>query len=105
MTLPPPAECLDISQVRAAIDALDDQVIALLARRVQYVERAAALKPEAGIPARAPDRVRQVLDRVEAGARAQGLPTDLAATLWRVMIDWSIAHEIHLMAHMQPSAI
>ena len=55
MTLSAPADCHDISQVRAGTDALDDQIIALLARRVQFVECAAALKPEAGIPARAPD--------------------------------------------------
>jgi isochorismate pyruvate lyase len=101
MTLPPPADCHDMSQVRANIDALDDQIISLLASRVRYVERAAALKPGAGIPADAPDRVRQVMDRVEAGARAQGLPTDLAAILWSAMIDWAIAHETGLMAQAQ----
>ncbi len=87
-----------MSQVRRNIDALDDQLIALLARRVQYVERAAWLKPGAGIPPRAPERVAQVLKRVEAGARAQGLPTDLAARLWREIIDWAIAHETRLIA-------
>jgi isochorismate pyruvate lyase len=98
VTLRSPSDCRDLSQVRADIDALDDQLIALLARRVQYVECAAALKTGAGMPANAPDRVREVLNRVEAGARTQGLPADLAAILWRTMIDWAITHESDLMA-------
>jgi isochorismate pyruvate lyase len=93
----PPAQCQTMSDVRAAIDALDDQLVALLASRVGYVERAAALKPALGIPARAPDRVAQVLSRVEAQAAACGLPKDLADRLWRLMIDWAINHEHKLM--------
>jgi isochorismate pyruvate lyase len=42
--------------------------------------------------------VRQVLERVEVGARDKGLPTDLALALWRQLIDWAIAREGKLMA-------
>ena len=97
MTILAPADCLDMTEVRAAIDELDDQLVDLLAVRVQYVERAAALKPSAGIPANAPDRVRAVLERVEARAATRGLPTGLATVLWRDLIDWSIAREKRLM--------
>ena len=96
-----PAECESMSDVRAAIDELDDQLIALLARRVRYVERAARLKPRLGIPANAPDRVRQVMERIDAVASANGLPTDLAQLLWRQLIDWAIARETALMARRQ----
>ena len=97
-----PQECDDMEQVRAAIDQLDDQLIALLARRVQYIERAAQLKPRLAIPADVPERVRQVLLRVEASAKAMQLPTDLALTIWRGIIEWSIAHETALMARSGP---
>jgi isochorismate pyruvate lyase len=93
-----PAESETIGDVREAIDALDDQLIALVARRVRYVERMAVLKPRVGVSAQAPDRVRQVLERVAAGAKAEGLPTDLALAIWRQMIEWAIAHETKLMA-------
>jgi isochorismate pyruvate lyase len=98
MSLPAPADCLDMSEVRANIDWLDDEIIALLARRVRYVERAATLKAAAGLAARIDDRVREVLARVETGARAQGLPVDLAVPVWREVVEWSIAHETRLMA-------
>jgi isochorismate pyruvate lyase len=93
-----PAECEDMRDVRIAIDALDDQLIGLMALRVRYVERTAVLKPLFGAFAEAPDRVRQVLERVEVGARDKGLPTELALTLWRQLIDWAIAREGKLMA-------
>jgi isochorismate pyruvate lyase len=93
-----PAECEDMRDVRIAIDALDDQLISLMAQRVRYVERMAVLKPLFGASAEAPDRVRRVLERVEAGAKDKGLPTDLALALWRQMIDWAIAREKKLMA-------
>ena len=88
-----PALCRDMSEVRAAIDSVDDGLLDLLAQRVGYIERAAELKPSAGIPARAPDRVREVLARVGVGAEARGVPGELATRLWSVMIDWAIAHE------------
>ena len=98
MNLPAPADCRDMSEVRVNIDRLDDEIIALLARRVRYVERAAALKSAAGLAARLDDRVSEVLARVESGACRQGLPVDLAAPLWREIVEWSIAHETRLMA-------
>ncbi len=93
-----PDDCRDLSEVRAGIDALDDEIVALLARRVRYIERAAALKPAAGETAEAPDRRRQVMQRVDAAALREGLPPDLAAILWTTMIEWAIAHEHRLMA-------
>jgi isochorismate pyruvate lyase len=94
----PAPECRNMSDVRGAIDALDEQLVALLARRVRYIERAAELKPGLGIPADAPERVREVLGRVEALARGARLPIDLADQLWRRMIAWAIDHETRLMA-------
>ena len=85
-----PDDCRDLSDVRAGIDAVDDEIIALLARRMRYVERAAALKPAAGVAAHVPERRREVMLRVEAAA------------LWTAIIDWATAHEQRLMA--QPAS-
>jgi len=88
-----PADCRDMSEVRAEIDRVDDALLDLLAQRVGYIERAAELKPSAGIPANVPSRVSEVLARVGAGAQARGAPAELATRLWSVMIDWAIGHE------------
>ena len=97
-----PDDCRDLSDVRAGIDALDAEIIALLARRMRYVERAAALKPAAGVAAHVPERRREVMLRVEAAALRAGLAPDLAAALWTAIIDWATAHEQRLMA--QPAS-
>ena len=88
-------------EVRAAIDALDDGILDLLARRVGYVERAAELKPAEGLTARAPERKREVLERVASGAEARGVPGDLATQLWSLLIAWGVAHETRLIAAAQ----
>ena len=40
----PPQDCGSMAELRAAIDALDEALVALLARRQAYIERAAILK-------------------------------------------------------------
>jgi isochorismate pyruvate lyase len=87
----------EMSDVRATIDALDDELVALLARRQRQIERAAAVKPGLGIPALVPERVDEVLARVAAAARREGMSAELARSLWRAVIEWSIAYEERLM--------
>ena len=40
-----PADCTDMSQVRAGVDAVDRELVALLARRFEYMDAAARIKP------------------------------------------------------------
>ncbi|ATQ66646.1 MULTISPECIES: chorismate mutase [Methylosinus] len=92
----------EMSDVRATIDALDDELVALLARRQRQIERAAAVKPGLGIPALVPERVDEVLARVAAAARREGMSAELAQSLWRAVIEWSIAYEERLMGDVAP---
>ena len=82
-----------MAELRVQIDRLDRQLIALLAERVTYIDRATILKPAEGLPARIDTRVSEVKDNVRAEALAQGLDPDLAESLWAQLIDWSIARE------------
>ena len=61
----------EMADVRKVIDALDDEIVALLAKRQRQIERAARVKPLLELPARVPDRVDEVIARVLAprGAR------------------------------------
>ncbi len=88
-----PESCADMAALRAAIDALDVRLVALLARRAGYIDRAVALKQAAGLPANIPARVEEVVARVRARAGVEGLDPDLVETLWRELIAWSIARE------------
>ncbi|MGB3280030.1 MAG: chorismate mutase [Pseudorhodobacter sp.] len=88
-----PADCQTMQDIRAEIDRLDVALIGLLAKRAGYIDRAAEVKTSVGLPARIDDRVEQVIANVRAEAKAQGLAPDLAESLWRHLVDWSIARE------------
>lgn len=88
-----PAECRTMAEVRAEIDRIDGLIVALLVERQGYIDRAAELKPALGLPARIDERVEEVVAKVRVRAMAEGLDPVLAESLWRRLIDWSIARE------------
>jgi isochorismate pyruvate lyase len=83
--------------VRHSIDELDNELVALLAKRQRLIETAAGIKRANGIPALVQERVDEVLGNVAAHARTQNLDGVLANALWTTIIDWSIAYEERLM--------
>ncbi len=92
-TLIPPQDCRSMRELRPQIDKLDRQLIELLVTRAGYIDRASQLKPGEGLPARIPDRVEEVVQRVRKSSDELGMDPDLAEKLWRILIDWSIARE------------
>ena len=89
----PPADCQNMADIRAEIDRLDSSVMALLAQRAAYIERAAQIKVRDGLPARLTDRVSQVLANVAVHAVGAGLPPAPYVEMWRVLIEAAIARE------------
>jgi isochorismate pyruvate lyase len=93
MTLVPPEDCGSMRELRRQIDRLDRELVARLAERARYIDRAAELKPGEGLPARIEARVEEVVANVRREAAAVGLDAALAEALWRQLIEWSIARE------------
>ena len=92
-TRTPPAACNDMASLRLQIDRMDRELVALLAQRAGYIDRAIALKSDNGWPARIPERVEEVVMNARAAAETEGLDPDLVEDLWRRLVDWSIARE------------
>lgn len=88
----PPEACHSMTELRAAIDALDAKLVAMLAVRQTYIERAAMLKSDRGTVRDTP-RVEQVIQNVVAEAARKGLSPAIAEAVWRSLIEASIAHE------------
>jgi isochorismate pyruvate lyase len=82
-----------LKECRARIDAVDEDIVALLARRMAVVDSVIALKRERGIPALLPERVDEVLDHVRSVAEVNNCPPDLAEIVYRAVIAWTIEHE------------
>ena len=87
------AECTTMAEVRAGIDRVDAELVALFAERTGFIDRAEAIKAELGLPARITPRIEEVVANVRGHAVAHGLPPEQIEKLWRKLIDWSIARE------------
>jgi chorismate mutase/prephenate dehydratase len=66
---------MSIEDLRARIDAIDDELLDLLDRRAHVAREIAHAKREAGLPAHDPERERSLLERIEQvhAARPQAL--------------------------------
>jgi len=88
----PPEDCRSLEEIREGMDALDRQIIAILAQRVAYVKAAAKFKTSAAAVA-APDRVQKVLDTRRDWAEAAGLDGDVVRGLYRDIVTYCVGEE------------
>lgn len=93
----------EIERMRARIDELDDQIVRLLAERTAAVRVLSEHKSdEAAV--RSPDRVHQVLQRVEALAERHGMPPEIARETYRTLIDQLTRLQLDRLAERQGRA-
>ncbi len=75
-----------LEALRHEIEALDEQLVSLLARRLALVEEVGEVKQQLGLPTLDPTREAEVVRRGAELARARGLDPELARdVLWRIM--------------------
>jgi isochorismate pyruvate lyase len=82
-----------MTEVRAGVDAIDRQLVALLADRFAHMRAAARIKPERG-QVRDEARKAQVIANARAEAERLGTPGDVIAMLWDALVEASIAYEM-----------
>ncbi len=82
-----------MAEVRAGVDQVDRELVALLRRRFDYMDAAARIKAERGAVRDEP-RKAQVIANARATAIAAGLPGDEIAALWDALVEASIAYEL-----------
>ncbi len=87
------ADCTTMAEVRAGVDQVDRELVALLARRFGYMDAAARIKPDRGAVRDEP-RKRQVIANARAAAVRAGVPDAVVADLWETLVEASIAHEL-----------
>ena len=88
----PPDACTSMRELRTAIDGLDARLVAMLALRQRYIERAAILK-EKRQAVRDEARIEEVVRHVVAEGKRVGLSAAIAESVWRTLIEASIRHE------------
>ena len=90
-TEPPPPS---LAELRQQLDQTDDDIVRLLARRLQTIGLIAKAKAELGAAVRDPERERDVLTRVEGLATSLGISGPLARKIFSDLIDYSVSRQV-----------
>jgi len=88
-----PDKCQTMAEVRAGIDALDAELVQMLARRFGYMRAAARIKSDRD-QVRDEARKAEVITNASKLAGDLGLPAQLVAELWDRLVEGSIAYEL-----------
>jgi chorismate mutase len=82
-----PADALaELAACRDEIEAIDRDIISLLARRLTVGKRTGDLKRQAGLPILDPTREAAVIRRVTTVAREAGLPSEpVREVFWQII--------------------
>jgi isochorismate pyruvate lyase len=83
----------ELRALRDEIDAVDQGIAELLARRFRIVDRVIAVKNAAKLPAVLPDRIEQVVSNAKSRGEQLDIPTDTMEKLWRLLIGETIRYE------------
>ena len=87
-----PESCTSMAEVRAGIDALDREILALIATRMRFMDAAARIKSHRD-DVRDEERKAQVIANARRAAVELGVPPDLAEAVWEALVEGSIAYE------------
>ncbi|WP_374368300.1 chorismate mutase [Dongia sp.] len=94
--------CKDMNEVREAIDALDRQIVALLADRLHFINEAGRLKASRDA-VRDEARVEDVVAKVRQAATSAGIDPDFVEPLYRDLVERSIGHEFNVFDRLHKS--
>lgn len=87
-----PDECETMIEVRAGVDQIDRELVALLALRFGYMDAAARIKTDRN-SVRDEARKAEVLDNIARAAEAAGLEPARLRAVWNELVEQSIAYE------------
>lgn len=88
-----PEQCENMGDIRAEIDRLDRQIIALLGQRFAYVKAASKFKTnETNV--RAPERFQAMLKQRRVWAEEEGLSGDVIENMYQNLVSHFIDEEM-----------
>jgi isochorismate pyruvate lyase len=88
-----PNQCENMADIRAEIDRLDRQVVALLSQRFAYVKAASKFKTSE-TTVKAPERFNAMLGQRRVWAEEEGLNADAIGKMYRDLVNYFIDEEI-----------
>lgn len=88
-----PEECSNIQEIRTAIDRIDQEIIALLGTRFNYVKVASKFKTNE-TSVKAPERFQAMLKQRRVWAESAGLNPDIIEDMYRNLVNYFIEEEL-----------
>ena len=88
-----PDKCADMGDIRAEIDRIDREVIALLGQRFQYVQAAAQFKTSVE-SVKAPERLKSMLGQRRLWAAEEGLSPGAIEKMYSDLVGYFIKEEM-----------
>lgn len=83
---------MDLAELRKQIDHVDEELVALLNRRAEFVVEIGKLKTAGGAPIYAPDREKEIFDKLRRANRGP-LPNKTLIAIYRELMSGSFALE------------
>lgn len=77
-------ECRNLEEIRSEIDRIDTEIVALIAKRSQFVNQVVKFKKKAD--PNVPSRNEEILQRVTALSKKHGLDPTISDRIYRTMI-------------------
>jgi len=88
-----PQDCKSMNEIRAEIDDMDKDIIAILGKRFEYVKAAAKFKTSE-TSVKAPERFDAMLTQRRSWAEHSGLNPDAIEKMYRDLVNHFIAEEM-----------
>ena len=85
-------KCESMAELRIEIDTLDEAIVEILALRKSYMDQAASIKKNRNL-IRDEERIKDVINKVTSHAKRTDVDPELLATVYKIMIEWSINYE------------
>lgn len=90
-----PELCADMAEIRAEVNAIDHEIIALLGRRLDYVRAAVRHKPDEQ-SIRNPDHWDRFFAQRRGWARDAGYDPDVIEAIYRRLYDYTVEVQLDL---------
>ncbi len=95
-----PDDCADMDQIRAEVNDVDREIIALLGKRLAYVRAAVAFKPDED-SIRRPDHWDSFFAAGKRWAAEEGYDPKVIEAVYRTLYDFTIKTQLALHAQKQ----
>lgn len=79
----------EINKLRAEIDKIDQELLKLIVKRVEFVKQIGVIKNQEGIAVVDEEREKEIFNKLMLQAVEKGLDSDIVKKVWKVLIDIS----------------